>query len=157
MSMDVADIGSGSKAAAGLDPAAEALARAERSQAKSEALIKEIRDKGFRAYMEDMEREKLRALREKILQTMGFSEDDLARMPSDQRAAVEKAVNEEIRRRLMASAAVKEDGGGMFPVGGLPKGLAAFDSGAGLGPLLAVQERDAAAPPTHRRKDETAG
>jgi len=48
-------------------------------------------------------------LREKILGAMGLTEEDLESMPAEQRAQIEKMVEEEIKRRMEANRAVNGD------------------------------------------------
>ncbi len=63
-----------------------------------------IKEKGFRAYAEELQARKMKELREKILERMGLSEDDLNNMPADQRATVEDIIAREIQRRMQANA-----------------------------------------------------
>ena len=72
--------------------------------------MKQIEEKGFQAYAKDMNEEKLAELRKKILEKMGLSEDDLAKMSADQRNMIEKMIAEEIRERLAAQAEMKAKG-----------------------------------------------
>lgn len=73
-------------------------------------LIERIREKGFVAFVDDLQEEKLKELRKKILEAMGYSEEDLSAMSPEQRAQVEKIVDNEIIKRMAASAALKSQG-----------------------------------------------
>lgn len=115
--------------------------------------LEAIREQGFRAFAEDLEKRKLERLREKILSAMGLNEQALEEMPAEQRAAVEKIVAREIQRRLAATDAV-ENGGQAGPSGleagrdllAMPQGAAGnLDAGTGPALLQAMQLRDAAA------------
>lgn len=124
--------------------------------------FQKIVEKGFSKFMEEMEAEKLKELREKILGAMGLTEEMLSNMSPEQRAIVEKSVAEEIRRRLTAAAEISAQekhaanpqndpskvlsnpisGGGTDPQAiknSASKGLG-FGNKMGLGPLLALQE-----------------
>ena len=68
-----------------------------------------IRDNGFRAYAEEVEKRKMEELREQILQRMGLSEEDLEAMPAEQRAQIEDLISNEIQRRMQASEEMDED------------------------------------------------
>ena len=48
-------------------------------------------------------------LREKILEAMGFNEDDLDNMPSSQREQIEKMVALEIQNQLSAENAIEQN------------------------------------------------
>lgn len=105
------DIASALSTSAGttVDPAAQAKARAEARRAERDALMAEIREKGFSAYVEDIQKEKIEELRKKLLEQMGLTEDDLGKLPAEQRAAVEKAIALEIQKQLEASHVVNDD------------------------------------------------
>lgn len=84
--------------------------RADGASAKKEApdtepsVIDELREKGFQTYVNEIQERKKEELREKILQAMGLSEEQLSEMPSEQRSQIEDVIAEEIRRRMMAAA-----------------------------------------------------
>lgn len=90
----------------------ERAGQAEPAVAKSEAddtkpsVIDEIREKGFQAYAEEIRVRKMEELREKILESMGLSEEELAEMPAEQRGQIEDMIAETIRRRMMAQAVI---------------------------------------------------
>lgn len=138
-----------------------------RSEGEEPTAIETIREQGFQAYAEEVREEKMQELREKILASMGFTEEDLEAMPPEQRKAIEKVVANEIIRRLMAQsefnggdddrdkhmqataargvdgagsgAAASASGFGLSTMPG-PNGAAMDEAGVGLGPLLALQE-----------------
>jgi len=84
--------------------------RADGASAKKEvsdtepSVIDELREKGFQAYVKEIQEQKKEELREKILQAMGLSEEQLSEMPSEQRNQIEDIIAEEIRRRMMAQS-----------------------------------------------------
>ncbi|WP_085583912.1 hypothetical protein [Thalassospira mesophila] len=59
-----------------------------------------IREHGFTAYVKEIEEQKIKEMREKILQSMGLDAEKLAAMPADQRAAIETAITERIAQQL---------------------------------------------------------
>lgn len=73
-------------------------------------LIERIREKGFVAFVDDLQEEKLKELRKKLLESMGYSEEDLSALSPEQRAQVEKIVDNEILKRMAANAALKNQG-----------------------------------------------
>lgn len=70
--------------------------------------FKDILDVGFRAYTDNIRIEKLEELREKILEAMGLSEEDLENMPASQRDQIERMVALEIQQRLTAEDALSD-------------------------------------------------
>jgi len=88
------------------------------------ATLDEIHEKGFRGYAEDLNTRKLEELRKKILESMGLSEQSLAEMSSEQRAAVERTVAEEIRKRLAAQAEMEGKGDMASAAPGSPEAAA---------------------------------
>ena len=113
---------------------------------------------GFRAYAEEIKKEKLEQMRKEILGTMGLSEEDLKKMSPEQRDVIEKMIAEEIRRRLGAESKMDDEKKphGLMP--GLSTTLIAPSDGApgGLGVLIALQERDVEpAPPKQKTDDKT--
>jgi len=121
-----------------------------------------IVEAGFSQFVADLEEEKLKKLREKILAGMGLTEEDLAKMTTEQRDVIEKMIAEEIKRRIEGGAVLNGDSkdgklmpeqnsGSLNPVGGgmglgTAENAGATTKGAnlsmGLGPLLALQEID---------------
>ena len=131
---------------------------------EKKALIDEIREKGFSVFLEEMQEKKREELREKILRSMGFSEDDLQKMPVEQRAQIEKMINQEIIERMVANAEMN----GKTNVVLAQKSSVNVEiaqvsmtttmlSGAGMGPLLALQEAEAEAAGEAVDTDEDAG
>ncbi|SDE36316.1 hypothetical protein [Rhodospira trueperi] len=136
------------------DPAAAAARRHAAREAERAAEVAAIKEKGFRTYVEELEKEKIEKMREELLRTMGLTEEDLEEMTPEARAAIEKRIESEIQKRLAAASLVNDqDKKGpqaagrsllmqtVFGAGTLPGGL---DTGAGAGvgrdTLLAVQE-----------------
>jgi hypothetical protein len=72
--------------------------------------LKEIQEKGFQAYAKEINDEKLAEMRKKILDEMGISEEDLAKMSADQRGMIEKMIAEQIREQLVAQAEMRAKG-----------------------------------------------
>lgn len=98
--------------------------------------VKTLKEAGFTGFFKRLEEEKLKELREEILREMGLTEEDLGNMEPERRAAVEKIIAQEIRRRMLAEAA-EEDGKKtdtikkrmlMAELGG---GMELFDTGSG--------------------------
>jgi hypothetical protein len=63
--------------------------------------IASIKKKGLVAYIMELHAKRLR---EEILASMGLTEEDLGKMSPEQRAAIEKAIAEEIQKRMAAEA-----------------------------------------------------
>lgn len=113
--------------------------------------LSEIQDKGFRSYTDELQAKKMEELREKILEAMGFNEDDLENMPSSQREQIEKMVALEIQKRLSAENAIEQNAGqDAGPSGDLAAQLRSVPNGLGSGALL-MQELENLPEP----KDET--
>jgi len=72
-------------------------------------MLAEIKDKGFGAYAEEIRVEKLKEMREEILEAMALNDEKLAELSPEQRAAIERAINMEIQKRLTAERALEED------------------------------------------------
>ncbi|MBT3305556.1 MAG: hypothetical protein HN377_03640 [Alphaproteobacteria bacterium] len=71
--------------------------------------LAEIRDKGFGAYAEEVRAEKLAEMREEILAAMGLDEESLAKLSPEQRDVIERAVSQQIQKRLAAERALEVD------------------------------------------------
>ncbi len=110
------------------NPAVMAQQRADAGREERQRLLEEIREKGFRTYVDDLEKEKMEELRRKILASMGLTEEDLNKMSADQRAAIEKAISEEIQKRLAASNLTKNDAVGALGSTQQPNGSAAWQT-----------------------------
>lgn len=65
-----------------------------------------IKEKGLVAYIMELHEKKIR---EEILASMGLTEEDLAKMPPEQRAAIEKLIAEETQKRLAAESLLQDD------------------------------------------------
>lgn len=104
-----------------------------------------IRDKGFRAYAEEVEKRKMEEMREKILNMMGFSEEDLDKMPAEQRAAIEDLIAQEIQRRMQANAELDDDNSTLSGMSETARNIAdPGNTGSAGSVMLAVMEaRDA--------------
>ena len=68
-----------------------------------------IEKKGFSAYVRDLEKEKIEKIRKDILDRMGLTEADLAKLPPEQRAMIEDLIAQEIKNRLAASSMKNSD------------------------------------------------
>jgi hypothetical protein len=71
--------------------------------------LAEIKEKGFSAYVRDLEREKIEEIRKEIMARMGLTEEDLAKLSPEQRAMIEDIIAQEIKIRLGASSLEKND------------------------------------------------
>lgn len=116
-------------------------------------LIDEIREKGFQAFLKELEQKKMEELRKKILGSMGLSEEQLQKMPAEQRAQIEKMVNQEIIKRMVANAQMNTENGTSLAVvqtvqvdvtvvSSTSMVMGKVAGGVGMGPLLALQESE---------------
>jgi len=71
--------------------------------------VKTLKKDGFTGFFKKLQEEKMKELREKILEEMGLSEEDLSKMPPEQRAAIEKTIAQEIAKRMSAESALEND------------------------------------------------
>ncbi len=71
--------------------------------------VKTLKKDGFTGFFKKLQEEKMKELREKILEEMGLSEEDLSKMPPEQRAAIEKMIAQEIANRMSAESALEND------------------------------------------------
>lgn len=106
-----------------------------------------IRENGFAAYAKEVEKRKMEEMREEILARMGLSEEDLDKMPAEQRAAIEDLITQEIQRRMQANAEAEDDDKG--GLAGMPDDARDIvDSGntgsSGLAMLAVMEARDGA-------------
>lgn len=127
-----------------------------------------IRNKGIRAYTEDIHRKKQEEMREKILIAMGLTEELLEGMTTDQRQAIEDMIAQKILERMAAesmsngSSKKDEDTDGPSAIGNIdPSNILAAqvligDSGALIGLLANQNEKEEALDPTltHGQKDD---
>lgn len=99
--------------------------------------LDEINDKGFASYADKIQEKKLEELREKILASMGLSEQDLENMLPAQREQIEKMVAQEMQERLASEDAL-DAGTGDEAVSGsaLMDQLRAAPNGLGAAVLL---------------------
>ncbi len=114
--------------------------------------IAAIKDKGFTAYLKDLEAEKREDLRNEILEAMGITEEDLANMPAEQRASIEKMISDEIQKRLLATAMMdngNEEGTDLPPLEQIMPGM-----GTGFAFLSAMEETGNADPYAITPEDE---
>lgn len=66
--------------------------------------LREMTEGGIEGYWKWMMKE----LREDVMEEMGVSEEELAAMPVEQRAAVEQAINDEVQKRLKEAMGIKD-------------------------------------------------
>lgn len=71
--------------------------------------LETIKEKGFMAYVRDVEKEKLENIRKEILERMGLTEEDLANLPPNQRRMIEDIIAREIQVQITASSLKKND------------------------------------------------
>ncbi len=64
-----------------------------------------IKEKGLVAYILEQHAKRIR---EKILEAMGLTEEDLAKLPPEQRAVIEKIIAEETQKQMAAESIVKK-------------------------------------------------
>ncbi|PHS78282.1 MAG: hypothetical protein COB59_07925 [Rhodospirillaceae bacterium] len=128
-------------------PKADSVPAEKLEEPGAKTLIEEIREKGFGAYLEDMQEQKKKEMREKILESMKLTEEDLAKMSPEQRAQIEEIIANEIKKRIMANAEINQDDKtklGLHNINTLQPnqpGISKIDAaGVGIGPLLALQE-----------------
>lgn len=102
-----------------MSAADEAAAKVAASRSKQEATLNEIREKGIYAWAQEQKLAKIEAkARQLILEKRGLTEDDLAKMPEDERAATELSIQEAIaqlvkealQKNLGAKSAADADG-----------------------------------------------
>lgn len=70
-------------------------------------ILKEITEGGLAGYWKWM----MKNIRENVMEEMGISEADLAAMSPTERAAVEKAIADEVEKRLVEAMKKQQDGG----------------------------------------------
>ncbi len=66
--------------------------------------LREMTTGGIEGYWKWMMKE----LREDVMDEMGISEEELAAMPAEQRGAVEKAINDEVEKRIKEAMGIKD-------------------------------------------------
>ena len=151
MKIDTNAFGATSMATYQPSPAAktEPVAKEQAEEPKEKTLLEEIRDKGFGTFVEDLKEKKKEELRAKILESMHLTEDDLAGMPPEQRAQIEKIIAQEMLKRMTAEDELKKASEGKMSLNitpsitiNSPENTKIDVAGVGLGPLLALQEID---------------
>jgi len=98
--------------------------------------FKDILDIGFRAYTDNLRAEKLEELREKILEAMGLSEEDLENMPASQRDQIERMVALEIQKRLTAEDALTDNAEEKSETTGISEQILSTSNGLGAAYVL---------------------
>lgn len=98
--------------------------------------FKDIMDQGFRAYADNIRVEKLEELREKILEAMGLTEDDLENMPASQRDQIERMVALEVQQRLTAEDALTDTAEEKSETTGISEQILATPNGLGAAYVL---------------------
>lgn len=127
-SVPIADLAaSGSKSKLDQEPAWKAEFR---------QTFKDILDVGFRAYTDNIRAEKLEELREKILEAMGLSEEDLENMPASQRDQIERMVALEIQKRLTAEDALTDNDEEKAETTGISEQILSAPNGLGAAYVL---------------------
>lgn len=80
-----------------MSAAEAAAAKVLAARSKQDAILNEIKEKGIYAWAQEQKLEKIEAkARQLVLEKRGLTEDDLAKMPEDERAATELSIQEAI-------------------------------------------------------------
>jgi len=126
--------------------------------------LEEIRDKGFGAYVEEIQARKKEELRQKILASMNLNEETLSKMSPDQRSQIEKMVSAEILKRMTAESELDNNTKNLIslhinpqPQSIDPTNIKIIASNVGLGPLLALQEAEQKADEQSGKRDDPTG
>lgn len=98
--------------------------------------LSEVMDKGFGSYAEEIRLKKMEELREKILEAMGLTEDDLENMSSEQRQQIEKMIALEMQERLAAEKALDAGNGQDIAADGIDEQIRAAPNGMGTALVL---------------------
>ena len=127
-------------------------------------LIEQVREKGFTQFVKEIEEKKKEEIREKILEAMGLTEEMLQELPAEQRQQIEELIAREIAERMatgsqmngsMAQVVFQQSTTNMQHTDvGLNMTVA---PNMGLGPLLALQETEAAgaqSPPSKESEED---
>lgn len=107
-----------------------------------------IKEKGLVAYIMELHAKRLR---EEVLESMGLTEEDLGKMPPEQRAAIEKTIAEEIQKRMAAESILQKGEDQMAGMHKLPEMAAGMDSVF----LSKTKEAENAALAATAKKDES--
>ncbi len=95
------NLGKDKTSAGAFDAAMAAAQKSEQAEEARKSELQSIRDKGFRGWVGEMQIEKLKAeLREKVMQAMGLTEEDLAQMAPAIQQILEQKIQEELSRQL---------------------------------------------------------
>lgn len=92
------------------------------TQAERNEEIRAANEAVLAAFREYMSKTPVEHLRERILEEMGISEEDLARMPPEQRQAVEAEIADRIKERMLDQARAKEEEANPFSTGAADAG-----------------------------------
>ncbi|KAA5606460.1 hypothetical protein F1188_06220 [Roseospira marina] len=92
------------------DPASKAAQRAAAADEAWADTWATIKEKGFSAFVEDLEKEKLEKLRAELLRTLGVTEEDLEEMDPAARGALEARISQQIQKRLAAASLMNAEG-----------------------------------------------
>ncbi len=130
---------------------------------KETSTIDEIRHMGFRAYVEETQKRHMEELREKILMSMGLSEEELKEMPAEQRNLIEDVISAEIKKRMMANSIANssnETDAARVSLKQMPTQVAAdaMDSGQGQGMemgLALIEAIEQANTPEHLSRNKS--
>lgn len=98
--------------------------------------FKDILDQGFRTYTDNIRAEKLEELREKILEAMGLTEEDLENMSASQRQTIERIVAQEMQKRLTAEDALTDTSDESKASEGISEQILATPNGLGAAFVL---------------------
>ena len=71
--------------------------------------VNTLKKEGFTGFFKKMQEEKMKELREKILEEMGLTEEDLSKMAPEQRATIEKMIAKEMQLRMSAESALEDE------------------------------------------------
>lgn len=118
--------------------------------------LETIREKGFSAFVEELQQRKIEELREKLLAQMGLDEESLAALSAEQQQTIETLISQEIQRRMAATSALNSEEfglgqgvggqgvGGAIEAGGLSSALLldSSSSGTGVAMLQVLQEAE---------------
>lgn len=81
------------------------IAAVEKPPPANVAAVERIKEIGFSQWAEELREQKLEEMRQEILASMGLTEEKLAAMDPDARAAIEDAIQQRINERMAAASA----------------------------------------------------
>ena len=71
-------------------------------------IYEDILGTGFTNWVQDMRKEEMeKKIRERVLSSMGLTEEELAKMPAEQKAAIEKLIQDYIQQAMAAKGTDK--------------------------------------------------